>query len=101
MAATESAESQSGCRYLELVLLPYFDAPRMLVIDPMHNLFLGSAKYFLKNILIAMDYITAAQLNRIQERVNLFIIPSGVGRIKIHSRPMEELGSIFLSCCIA
>ena len=47
--ARETAESEGGCRYLELLLPPYFDAPRMLVIDPMHNLFLGSAKFFLKN----------------------------------------------------
>jgi len=28
--------------------LPYFDPPTMLVIDPMHNLFLGLAKHFTK-----------------------------------------------------
>ena len=25
--------------------LPYFDPTRMLIVDPMHNLFLGSAKH--------------------------------------------------------
>ena len=53
----------------------------MLVIDPMHNLFLGSAKFFLKNILMVMNYITASELDKIQERVNRFTVPSGVGRI--------------------
>ena len=42
------AESESGCCYSVLLKLPYFDAPHMLIIDPMHNLFLGSAKHFLK-----------------------------------------------------
>lgn len=32
----ENAESTAGCRYSELLLLPYFDAPKMLVIHPMH-----------------------------------------------------------------
>ena len=37
-------ESELGCRYSTLLQLPYFDAPRMLIVNPMHNLFLGSAK---------------------------------------------------------
>ena len=53
VTAIENEESRSGCRYSELLLLPYFDAPRMLIIDPMHNLYLGTAKYFFKNILIS------------------------------------------------
>ena len=35
LAELERAESLAGCRYSELLLLPYFDAPRMLIIDPM------------------------------------------------------------------
>ena len=41
-------ESELGCRYSSLLDLPYFDPPTMLVVDPMHNLFLGVAKHFLK-----------------------------------------------------
>lgn len=37
-----SKESSSGCRYSVLLELDYFDSPRFLVMDPMHNLFLGS-----------------------------------------------------------
>ena len=33
-------ESEHGCRYSILLELPYFDHVRMLLIDPMHNLFL-------------------------------------------------------------
>ena len=39
-----ACESLHGCRYSELLRLSYFDPVRMLIIDPMHNLFLGSAK---------------------------------------------------------
>ena len=42
--ATEAAESKAGCRYSELSRLPYLDAPKMLTIDLMHNLFLGTFK---------------------------------------------------------
>jgi len=31
----EQAESNAGCRYSELLLLSYFDAPRMLIVDVM------------------------------------------------------------------
>ena len=79
--AIEDAESKAGCRYSELLRLPYYDAPKMLTIDAMHNLFLGSAKYFFKNILISLDYIVGAQLDVIQDRVNSFTVPSGIGRI--------------------
>lgn len=32
---------ENSTRWSELVRLPYFDMCRMIVIDPMHNLFLG------------------------------------------------------------
>lgn len=43
--AQSKKESEFGCRYSELLKLPYFDPIRMLLIDPMHCLFLGVAKY--------------------------------------------------------
>lgn len=37
-------ERRSGVRYSYLLELPYFNAPRMCVVDPMHNLLLGASK---------------------------------------------------------
>ena len=74
-------ESEMGCRYSELIRLPYFDAPRMLVIDPMHNLFLGRAKHFLKSVWVQKDIINDGNYKMIQERVNCVLVPSGMGRI--------------------
>ena len=51
-ADLQKRESEFGCHYTTLLQLPYFDAPRMLIVDPMHNLFLGSAKHFLISILV-------------------------------------------------
>ena len=45
VCARNCLESKYGCRYSVLLKLPYFDPTRMLIVDPMHNLFLGSAKH--------------------------------------------------------
>ena len=38
----------------------------MLVIDPMHNIFLGSGKYILKHIWLQRNLIEESQYNMIQ-----------------------------------
>ena len=53
----EGSESKLGCRYSVLLRLPYFDAPRMLIVDPMHNLFLGSGKHLLKAVWLEREVI--------------------------------------------
>ena len=74
-------ESTSGCRYSVLSCLPYFDAPRMLVVDPMHNLFLGSAKHYMKSIFLKNDILSDVDFASIQERIDAFLLPADVGRI--------------------
>ena len=81
LAEQQDMESQYGCRYSVLLRLPYYDAPRMLIIDPMHNLFLGTAKYFLKNALIGSGLITDHLFDTIQQRINSVVVPTGIGRI--------------------
>ena len=50
-ATTKSeAERMSGYRPTALLKLPYFNPSRMLVVDPMHNLFIGTAKRIMKNL---------------------------------------------------
>ena len=56
-------ESELGCRYSTLLQLPYFDAVRMLIIDPMHNLYLGTAKRIF-GIWVRRDMISTAGLMR-------------------------------------
>ena len=36
-------ELNTGYHYLVLLKLPYFDSTKMLVVDDMHNLFLGTS----------------------------------------------------------
>ena len=76
-----SLESSSGCRYSVLVCLPYFDSPRMLVVDPMHNLFLGSAKHYMKGIFINRGILSDENFKYIQTCIDSFRVPADIGRI--------------------
>lgn len=73
-------ESQLGCRYSVLLQLPYFDPPQMLIIDPMHNLFLGSGKHML-NIWLQNNLLSPSQFQQVQECVDRFVVPTDVCRI--------------------
>ena len=68
-------ESQAGMRYSSLLQL------MLRVVDPMHNLFLGSAKRILQNVWIENNILSDHQFKIIQERVNHITVPSGIGRI--------------------
>ena len=46
--AQKQKQSEVGCRYSSLLQLPYFDPIRMTIIDPMQNLYLGTAKHMLR-----------------------------------------------------
>lgn len=80
-AARDVIESTTGYRDTKLLQLPYFDAARMLVVDPMHNLFLGSSKHYMKAIFIEDGFITKDKFDLIQRRVDACIIPPDMGRI--------------------
>ena len=56
----DKATSQYGCRYSCLLKLPYFDPVTMLTIDPMHNLYIGTAKYMFSKIWHARDIVIDA-----------------------------------------
>ena len=73
-------ESLLGCRYSCLLDLPYFDAPRMLCIDPMHNLFLGTGKHML-SVWMKQDLISKSHFETIQNFIDSINVPSDVGRI--------------------
>lgn len=45
LQARKDLERLHGIRYSVLTELPYFNPARMTIIDPMHNLLLGTTKY--------------------------------------------------------
>ena len=53
--------------------ITYFDAPPMLIVDPMHNC---SLEHFLK-LLIDRGIISHTQFDLIQQRMDSFTVPSG------------------------
>lgn len=74
-------ETKYGIYYTVLSELEYFDPIVHCIIDPMHNLFLGTAKRFFKKILMAKGLLSEEALQTIQLRVDSVNVPSTIGRI--------------------
>lgn len=77
-------------RYSVLLELNYFDPVRMTIIDPMHNLFLGTAKRMLS---IWKDHklLQSEHFEIIQNRIEGIFCPSDVG--KLPQKMASSLGS--------
>ena len=78
--AAEKLASQLGVRYTVLFELPYYTSIEMCVIDPMHDLFLGTAKRVFSKW-IEEDIITKAGLEKLQERIEDISSLSDIGRL--------------------
>lgn len=79
--AVAEIESRTGYRYTELLKLTYFNPTRMLIVDPMHNLFLGSGKHILKDVWIDRCIIPESKFDLIQSRIDKIVAPPDVGRV--------------------
>ncbi len=84
-ASQKVIERDSGVCYSVLTQLPYFDPPRMCIIDPMHNLLLGTSKHMVE-VWRSLDLISQKDYSTIQERMNSFITPNDVGRVPSGSK---------------
>ena len=71
---------EQGCRYSALIGLPYFDVIRFFVVDPMHNLLLGTAKHVL-SVWTATGVLQKSHFESIQAKVDSFVTPTDIGRI--------------------
>lgn len=72
----EDKQTKYGTRYSELMQLEYFDCIRFTIIDPMHNLYLGTAKHPMKNKILKQN-----DLKSIQELIDNMKVPSNMERI--------------------
>ena len=82
--------SQWGVRYSALLALPYFDIVRMHVIDPMHNLLLGSAKRMMEIWTVSEHtLVSKGEFAHIHSTVSAMNVPKNVGRIP------SKIGSSF------
>lgn len=75
-AEQERHEKLTGARWTELHRLKYFNNVRCTVVDPTHNLFLGTAKRMADHW-IDTGLITAAQLNEIEQLAKTVLLPPG------------------------
>ena len=73
-------ESSLGCCCSSLLRLPYFDPITMVIIDSMHNLFLGTAKKMLE-IWQDNGLLNKHHFEKIQNFVDSVNVPSDIGRI--------------------
>ena len=73
-------EAKLGGRYSVLMDLPYFKPIQYSVIDPMHNLFLGTGKHMLQ-VWLESDILTKKSLAVLGKRMHSFVIPDGIGRL--------------------
>jgi len=79
-SAQQEIEKGAGIRYSELLRLPYFDIVRCHLVDPMHNLFLGTAKKVLK-LWRDRKLLTERKFEEIQELMDEINPPADIGRI--------------------
>ena len=79
-AERHTIEREFGVRYSELLRLPYFDTVHFSVIDPMHNIFLGSAKHTIA-LWKSLGILSESSNSHIQDIVDRFSTPPDVGRI--------------------
>ena len=72
---------QSGITHYSILLrLDYFDVIRFCTVDPMHNLFLGTAKRMFK-LWTDSKLFSPSQLSEIEERIKSVEVPSDIGRL--------------------
>ncbi|XP_056106492.1 uncharacterized protein LOC130084975 [Rhinichthys klamathensis goyatoka] len=81
-AAQKKLEAQYGAGWSELFFLPYYDAIQFVVIDPMHNLLLGTARHVFK-LWIECGVLSIQKLEELQKRMDSLKVPQDVGRIPL------------------
>ena len=86
MAKSEEEQNRftklRGVRYSALLEIPYFDPIRFHVIDPMHNLLLGTAKHIMETW-TSCNILTTKKFKQIEGRIQSIKIPKDVGRLPL------------------
>ena len=80
LAERKKIKVEHGVKYTVLLDLPYFDAPRMCIIDPMHNLLLGTAKHVI-DVWKCLSILYSRCFANIQQKVDSFIALPDIGRM--------------------
>ena len=78
----KAIEREYGLRYSALVELPYFNPIRHTAIDPMQNLFLGTAKHCME-LWTRNNIISKQDMEIIEERMSHLFAPHSIGRLPL------------------
>src|SRR5436853_4509878 len=72
-----------------MLRLPYFNPIRHLIVNPMHCLFLGIAKWIVKKLWIDSGKFSKSDLKLMENRAKQIKLPADMGRIpyKISTGP--------------
>lgn len=76
----EFGKKHGVTHYRVLLDLEYIDAIRFFTIDPMHNLFLGTAKKMF-SLWIESQLLSTKNLEELEKKIQAMDIPSSVGRL--------------------
>ena len=76
-SSLQASESKNGLRYSILLDLPYFDPISYTVVDPMHNLFLGTGKHMME-VWLSSEFLSRRNLDDMEKLISQFIIPEGI-----------------------
>ncbi|KAI0634504.1 hypothetical protein C8Q77DRAFT_1073071 [Trametes polyzona] len=81
-SAREKYATAYATRWSELARLPYFDMCRMVVVDPMHNLFLGVVKTHFYHIWVQLKvFRKTKEIHRLHSLLADLSLPSKLGRL--------------------
>ncbi|KAF7358278.1 hypothetical protein MVEN_00876900 [Mycena venus] len=81
-AARDAFVKQYATRWSELHRLPYFDICEMIVIDPMHNLFLGVVKTHFYHIWVQLNVLRKTkELRSLHAILAKLKLPAHLGRL--------------------
>lgn len=87
--ALQKFSSKYGVRFSTLLNISYFNPVRYHVIDPMHNLLLGTSKHMLE-VWVKHNLLTANSFDIIEKAASLLSCPNDVGRLPL------KIGSSFI-----
>ncbi|KAG1729231.1 hypothetical protein EDD22DRAFT_853172 [Suillus occidentalis] len=80
--AQKAFVKEYATRYTQLSRLPYFDLVEQIVIDPMHNFFLGLVKTHFYNIWVQSKILRANhELKTFHNMLSDFIVPGSCGKL--------------------
>jgi len=81
--------SETFVRWSEIHRLPNFNPVRFLIVDPMHCLFLGIAKWIIMRLWIEEGKLNSENLSLMQKRASRIQVPVDIGRLP-NKISMEE-----------